>query len=211
MTYRDIFIPLVPILAALLLMGGLVLFAPDKGDSLPATPTDPNAATNGNLIVCQDTAVGIDPNLIVTDEDGKIWGVIDDPCDPTAIRLVQESNTYATEISIDPNEPIEPVTLWDSRKVLATIRGTIDKPLLDVNDPNCLTDASIRLLASSGRLCRTLHHTWELHFEGGVITNTDPTGEEMRTCLLCGRVERNRLVKSHWTGWEVVAGEEVRP
>ncbi len=113
MTYRDILSPLVPILAALLLMGGLVVFVPDKGGPLNATAI--NIRRTGQGLVIENCTVYEDPNLIVTDEDGNVWGVIDDPCDPTAIRLVQTSN--ATEISIDPNTTLDVLLLeWDKKR-----------------------------------------------------------------------------------------------
>ncbi len=168
----------------------LFVVTPDKNPDLPIgvvsaenVSIDP---TNGELIACQDIEGPIHFVTYIDPNAGQA-----DTIDLSGIYLPTTlSLNGATCLTLYENRP----TAW-----------------VDVNDPNCLTDASIRLLASSGRLCRTLHHKWELHFEGGVMTNTDPTGEETRTCLLCGRVERKRLVKSHWTGWEVVTNREVRP
>ena len=77
----------------------------------------------------------------------------------------------------------ESLAIESKGDALATVRGVAThKPLLDINDVNCLTDASIRRLASSGRLCKVLGHPWK---ETTMSTASVPSYPVFH-CQICG-------------------------
>ncbi len=71
-------------------------------------------------------------------------------------------------VSIDPNDGIEIVGM------------SFDAP----DDPNRLTDASIRLLCTSGRVCKVMGHQWE--WPKGSTGRVGYSG--WTSCAVCGKV-----------------------
>lgn len=89
----------------------------------------------------------------------------------------------AAQAEPDPNDPLDSGSLWVLDRQLFNLGGTLGNPQLDLLDPNCLTDASIRKLAASGRLCKVLGHQWGLY--GVVIEGAERPAFER--CALCGQ------------------------
>lgn len=60
---------------------------------------------------------------------------------------------------------------------------------IDILDPNCLTDASIRRLAASGRLCAVLGHQWQETGEVSYYLTHPVSVGTWYKCSLCGETE----------------------
>jgi len=119
----------------------------------------------------------------------------DDPLHRLIYYIKQEVDAIAKD------KPIE-IALDDKPLVSVTpLTG-----IIDVNAPDCLTDASIRRICDSGRVCKLIGHRWitddhlgasedDVALDQGDVTY-GYSGWQDRECAVCGYKQSR-----HWTEW----------
>ncbi len=154
-----------------------------------------------------------DPN----DFDPNDWTDVDDPCNALSLDVnlsirVQFGEVLARVINylekVDVKDPNDwPRSLSHSSTSidadseegdLSDLSSTTHR--VELSEPNRLTDANIRLLATSGRICAVMGHQWKIVPWTYAMENIN--GEENRHCIFCGQNESRYL-----TEW---AAEEIR-
>jgi len=113
--------------------------------------------------------------------------------DPSEYRLNQG-------LQWEPNAVPEKIVGWVCDENARPVYGILLQAgrQLYLDDPNCLSETSIRQLASSGRICKVLGHQWRngLAGEGGGLEYCDyHPGISFRTCMVCGKVESQSLTQ----------------
>jgi hypothetical protein len=103
----------------------------------------------------------------------------------------------------------EPMIITVESKDTSRTVGTMlhDGQYLELSDPNWLTDESVRLLCTSGRVCAVMGHQWHAYPDVTMqMVSPDPYRQThdistleivayIRQCVLCGRRESRNMTE----------------